>query len=73
MRDAGAGIYPQGMRDGETMVTYTRPYEAVDLALQVLSNKEERNLVASRGRKVVGELYSKTMQWQRFVEIVSLS
>jgi len=66
------GIYPEGMRDGETMVTYTRPDEAVDLALQVLSNKEDRNRVASRGREVVGELYNKNVQWKRFVEIVSL-
>ena len=66
------GSYPEGMRDGETMITYRRPDEAVDLALQALSNDENRKLVAARGRKVVGQLYNKTMQWQRFVEIVSL-
>jgi hypothetical protein len=66
------GVYPQGMTDGETMFTYKSPEEAVDLARRILSNQEDANLVATRGRKMVGDLYNKTSQWQRFVEIVSL-
>ena len=66
------GIYPEGMKDGETMFTYKSPDEAVNSARHILSNKEDANLVAARGRKMVGDLYNKTLQWQRFVEIVSL-
>jgi hypothetical protein len=66
------GLYPEGMKDGETMFTYKNPDEAVDLACHILSNKEHANLVAARGRKMVGDLYNKALQWQRFVEIVSL-
>ena len=60
------------MKDGETMLTYKSPDEAVDLAGQILSNGADGNLVAARGRKMVGGFYNKTLQWQRFVEIVSL-
>ncbi len=67
------GIYPEGMKDGETMLTYKSPDEAVNLARQILSNEAGGNLVAARGRQMVGDFYNKTLQWQRFVEIVSLS
>ena len=66
------GIYPERMKDGETMLTYKSPDEAVNLARQVLANEADGNLVAARGRKMVGDFYNKTLQWQRFVEIVSL-
>jgi hypothetical protein len=66
------GIYPEGMKDGETMFTYKSPDEAVNLARHILSNKADADAVAARGRKMVGELYNKTLQWKRFVEIVSL-
>jgi hypothetical protein len=66
------GSYPEGMRDGDTIVTYKSSNDAIDLAVRILSNMEERETVASRGRKAVGGLYNKTLQWQRFVEIVSL-
>jgi glycosyl transferase family 1 len=66
------GIYPEGMKDGETMFTYKSPDQAVNLVRQILSNKADANAVAVRGRKMIAELYNKTLQWQRFVEIVSL-
>jgi hypothetical protein len=66
------GSYPEGMKNGETMVTYRSPDEAIDLAFQFLSDEEARNIVAGHGKKAVGELYNKTVQWQRFIEIVSL-
>jgi Glycosyl transferases group 1 len=66
------GVYPEGMRNGETMLTYKSPDDAVNLARQTLSSEADRNLVAARGRKMVGDLYNKTLQWRRFVEIVSL-
>jgi hypothetical protein len=54
------------------MLTYKSPDDAVNLARQTLSSEADRNLVAARGRKMVGDLYNKTLQWRRFVEIVSL-
>jgi Glycosyl transferases group 1 len=67
------GIYPEGMKHSETMFTYKSPDEAVNLAHQILSNEADGNLVAARGRKMVRDLYNKSLQWQRFVEIVSLT
>jgi hypothetical protein len=66
------GVYPSGMQDGQTMFTYKSPEHAVELARRLLSNTEDARLVAARGRKIIGDLYNKTLQWQRFVEIVSL-
>jgi Glycosyl transferases group 1 len=66
------GVYPEGMEDGDTIVTYKGSGDAIDLAVRILSNKQERETVASRGRKVVGKHYNKSLQWYRFVEIVSL-
>jgi spore maturation protein CgeB len=66
------GIYPEGMTDGETMFTYQGPDQAAELARRILSNKIDASIVAARGRKMVSDRYNKTLQWERFVEIVSL-
>jgi Glycosyl transferases group 1 len=66
------GIYPEGMKDGETMFTYKGPDQAAGLAHRILSNKIDAGIVAARGRKMVGDHYNKTLQWERFVEIASL-
>jgi hypothetical protein len=66
------GVYPEGMKDGETMFTYKSPDDAVTLAHRILSKDAEADIIAARGRKMVGARYSKIAQWQRFVEIVSL-
>ena len=55
------GIYPEGMKDGDTMFTYKSPDQAAELALQILSNKTDGNIVAARGRKMVGDRYNKTV------------
>jgi hypothetical protein len=66
------GVYPEGMKDGETMFTYKSPGDAVTLVHRLLSNDAEADVVAARGRKMVGERFSKIAQWQRFIEIVAL-
>ena len=66
------GNYPEGMKDGRTMVSYRNSDDAVDLAIQLLSNPGRSDAIAAAGRETVSELYSKALQWKRFVEIVSL-
>jgi spore maturation protein CgeB len=66
------GIYPEGMKDGDTMFTYKSPDQAAELALRILAKKIDGSIVAARGRKMVGDRYNKTLQWERFVEIISL-
>jgi hypothetical protein len=66
------GIYPEGMKDGDTMFTYKSADQAAELALRILAKKIDGSVVAARGRKMVGDRYNKTLQWERFVELVSL-
>ncbi len=66
------GNYPEGMQDNQTMVAYGNPNQAVDLAIQALSNPGWSSPIAAKGRETVGRLYGKAAQWKRFVEIVSL-
>ena len=66
------GIYPEGMKDGDTMFTYKSPHQAAELALRILAKKIDGSVVAARGRKMVDYRYNKTLQWERFVEIISL-
>ena len=67
-----SGLYPEGMMDGQTIVTYKNSDEALDLALRYLSDPQDASVIAKRGRQTVEQLYSKTAQWQLFCEIVSL-
>lgn len=66
-----AGNYPQGMSNGDTIVTYQNAAEAVRLAEAYLTAPEKRETIAQRGREAVNGLYNKTAQWQRFCEIVA--
>jgi len=66
-----AGEYPKGMRDRETMVAYEGAEQAVQLALNFLSDDEKRNSISTEGRDTVRKLYNKSAQWALFTEIVS--
>jgi hypothetical protein len=65
------GNYPDGMRDGQTIVTYESPEDAAGKARWHLSDWERSSTLAVAGRRCVEELYSKAKQWQRFQEIVA--
>jgi hypothetical protein len=66
------GLYPDGMTDGQTIVTYKNSGEALALARRYLSDPQGMGAIATLGRQSVEKIYSKTAQWQRFCEIVSL-
>ena len=66
------GRYPAGMTSGQTIVTYRNSNEALELALHYLSDQKSSSAIAAQGRRTVEKLYSKTAQWKRFCEIVSL-
>ncbi len=66
-----AGQYPDGMEDGRTIATYRTPEEARALAEVYISDTKRRSQIAKRGRETVNKLYNKSMQWQRFNELLS--
>lgn len=66
-----AGQYPDGMEDGDTFATYRTPEQARTLAQTYISNRETRSKIAERGRKAVNRLYNKSVQLQRFNELLS--
>jgi Glycosyl transferases group 1 len=66
-----AGVYPDGMRDGETLLAYSSPVEARELAKQVVKDWSRYAKTAERAHHVVSTLYSKQNQWSAFCRLVS--
>jgi hypothetical protein len=64
------GNYPDGMRDGETLVTYRSPADAVAQVNALLAAPERRQAIARDGYKMVSARYPKSAQWQRFQALV---
>jgi len=65
------GVYPEGMRDGETLVTYGSPDEAVERIRTLLGTPQPRLTIARAGHEMVATRYSKKAQWQRFEALVA--
>lgn len=65
-----AGMYPDGMRDGETLLTYSSPAEAKILVEQVISNWNRYARTAEQANHMVRTLYSKRNQWSAFGRLV---
>ena len=63
------GNYPPGMVDGETMLTYNKPDDAILLIKKYLGDPE-RLTIAQNGCQVVRENYSKQAQWNNFKVLV---
>jgi spore maturation protein CgeB len=66
-----AGVYPDGMRDGETLLAYSSPAEARELAQRVVNDWSRFAKTAERATHVVRTLYSKRKQWSAFCQLVS--
>jgi hypothetical protein len=64
------GMYPEGMRDGETIVTYVSPADAVRQIKNLLGSSNTRLTVARAGYDMVSTRYSKNAQWKRFEALV---
>ena len=65
------GNYPEGMKNGETIVTYRSPENAIEQIKSFLAAEEDRLAIAQAGREMVMTRYSKEMQWQRFEALVA--
>ena len=65
------GRYPEGMVDGETLVTYGDKDEAVSKLLELLRNTELRQRIARSGNQMIRSNYSKQHQLRMFIELVS--
>jgi spore maturation protein CgeB len=66
-----AGVYPDGMRDGETLLAYSSPAEARELAQRVVNDWNRYAKTAEQAHHVVRTLYSKRNQWSAFCRLVS--
>lgn len=65
------GRYPDEMIESQHFLTYGTPDEAVHNVRNLIANPMERTRIAQAGHKLIAERYSKTVQWNRFKEIVA--
>ena len=65
------GNYPEGMSDGQTIVTYRSPEHAVQQVRTLLDAADERLAIARAGHEMVSTRYSKEAQWKRFEALVA--
>jgi hypothetical protein len=66
-----AGNYPPGMESGVTIETYDSPDQAAKLVTGGLDNWLLWSKMAAEGRRLVSELYSKSLQWKCFIDLVA--
>jgi glycosyltransferase involved in cell wall biosynthesis len=65
------GNYPEGMANGDTMVTYRSPEHAVEQIETLFGDPERLRRIAGAGHAMVSTRYSKEVQWRRFEELVA--
>jgi len=65
------GNYPEGMKAGETMLTYDSAEAAPKVIVEALADWPRSVALARRGREQVSHLYSKSRQWEQFVDLVA--
>jgi hypothetical protein len=65
------GNYPEGMRNGETMLTYDGVTSCVEQIKRCLGDWGRIQGIADVARLRVGELYSKKRQWHSFQAILA--
>jgi spore maturation protein CgeB len=65
-----AGLYPDGMRAGENMLTYTSAEQAIELIERALENWGYFSEMAQRGHMMIRSNYSKERQYSEFARLV---
>jgi Glycosyl transferases group 1 len=65
------GNYLDGMRNGQTIVTYNSPENAVEQVMALLQAPEKRLSIARAGHEMISNSYSKEIQWKRFEALVA--
>jgi hypothetical protein len=66
-----AGLYPEGMVDGETIRTYRSPEHALEVIEDCLNDEDLRRRIAGTGHDMIRTRYSKAAQWGAFQQIVA--
>jgi hypothetical protein len=64
------GQYPNGMVDGETMLTFDTPKGAIDTMTAALEAPERRLELARNALELMRDSYNKTVQWRNFKQLV---
>jgi hypothetical protein len=65
------GVYPAGMVEGQTLVTYRSPIDLVVKLRELLQAPEVRMGIAAAGHQMVTHEYSKQTQWNAFKTLVT--
>ena len=65
------GDYPDGMRDGSTMLTYRSSEHALSLIKALLEDPERLSGIAQAGHRMLSTRYSKEAQWKLFEMLVA--
>lgn len=60
------GNYPDGMTNGDTMLTYLNAIDVISKITEVLGDDSKRISISDRGNKMVRNCYTKTEQWCQF-------
>lgn len=66
-----SGRYPDGMVDGETMLTYDRMEEIPAMVEQILNDEPRRQKIAAAGLELMRTRYSKAALWEQFKQHVA--
>jgi len=65
------GNYPEGMINGQTIVTYKSPRDAVEQICKFLADTKGSAEIARAGHEMLKTSYSKERQWKRFEALVA--
>ncbi len=65
------GTYPEGMSDGQTLVTYDSAEQAVGRIRELLEDPDKRLRIARAGHEMISTRYSKEVQWKHFEALVA--
>lgn len=65
------GRYPEGMRSDETMLTWNDPGHAAYRIRELMRDEERRDRIALAGRQLMTNHYTKSRQWEDFLQLAS--
>jgi spore maturation protein CgeB len=65
-----AGVYPAGMENDRTLVTYDSVAGAMDATAGLLADSTRRLGIAAAGNELMNTQYSKSRQWAAFKALV---
>lgn len=65
------GRYPEGMADGQTIVTYADTNDLLQKARRLLTAPDQIQEIAHRGHETCSRIYSKEAQWSSFQRLVA--